>query len=81
MLKNEAYLAVLESDDAILDGVGNDETLNINRPSLAQTMSTIPSLRLDSTRPGEIEGDDMVGTGQVQTNTYGDVSRQKKRIA
>jgi hypothetical protein len=52
-----AYLALLKSQDSILYGIRNDESLNIDCSLLAEPMDSIERLRLDGLTPAQVEGD------------------------
>ena len=64
-----SYLAFLQGHDPILHSLGDNQSLNVHRAGLTQTMNTIPSLRFDSPGPREIERNDVVSTSEVQTDT------------
>jgi len=63
------YLSLLHLQNSVFDGIGNNNPLNMDLPHLAYPMHAIKGLRFHCLRPSEIQGNDVIGTSEVQTDT------------
>ena len=66
----EQSLALLQSENAVLDGVVDDKTLDAHLARLPEPMHAIESLRLHRLRPPEVEGNDVVRASEIEPDTY-----------
>lgn len=65
----KSLLPLLHGKDTVFNSVRDDKALNEDRPGLSQPVYSIKRLSLDRLRPSKVEGDNVVGARQVQSNT------------
>ena len=52
------HLLLLKRKNTVLNGIGNDQTLDEYRPRLSKTMDTIKCLVLNGLTPSKVQGHD-----------------------